>query len=481
MTKKDRQLFGSLSRRDFLKLVGKGAAAASLGSLVPWSPFGAYAQQGSRLRILQWSHFVPAYDTWFDQWAKAWGQQNGVDVVVDHINLADLTTTLASEISAGSGHDLIEIVGAEAGQFEPSLLDLADINQEAQNRFGQQFDVSKRYSYNPVTDTYYGFCHGWTIDPGNYRKSLWEKAGKGDGPTTWEDLATYGGQIKAEQGVQLGIGLAQEIDSNMAHRALLYSYDSSLQDENAMVVLDKGDTFKHALDAVNFMVELYKKAMTPEVFAWNAASNNQTLVAGRSSYILNSISAYRSAQQDRPDIAKDVFFTPALAGPGGSAWANAHVIYNYVIPKYAPNIDTAKAFILDLTANYDQVMYNSKLYDSPSFMGVPIPQGDRGYASVSGAQTVKDLFDAWFDNDPFKLEGEADGKLIPLKGALEWTTNVGHPGVTNPAVAEVYNTFVIPNMMARAVRGDESPEDSIRRAASDARKIFQAWRQRGLV
>ena len=36
--------------------------------------------------------------------------------------------------------------------------------------------------------------------------------------------------------------------------------------------------------------------MTPEVFSWTAASNNQLLVAGQASYILNSISAYRTAQ-----------------------------------------------------------------------------------------------------------------------------------------------------------------------------------------
>ena len=54
-------------------------------------------------------------------------------------------------------------------------------------------------------------------------------------------------------------------------------------------------------------------------------------------------------------------------------------------------------------------------------------------------------------------------------------------GVCSPAVAEVYNTFIIPNMFARAVRGDESPEDSIRTAAAEARAVYDAWRQRGLI
>jgi multiple sugar transport system substrate-binding protein len=466
-----------ISRRTFLKLTGVAAVTTAAG---PYFQLGR-AQGNSTLRILQWSHFVPSYDTWFDARAKAWGKANGVDVTVDHINLADLVTTMSSEVSAGSGHDLVEFVAAGAGQFEPSVLDLTDINQEAASRFGREFPISKRYSYNPKTNKYYGFCHGWTIDPGDYRKSLWEKAGMPNGPVTWQDLITTGGKIKSQQGVELGIGLSQELDSNMAARALLYSFDSSLQNEQSMIVLDKGDTFTNAASAVKYMVDLYKAAETPEVFAWNAASNNQALLAGRASYILNSISAYRSAQKKRPDIAKDVFFTPALKGPSGTALSNCHVVYNYVVPKFAKNPDAAKQFILDLAADGDQAMYNSELYNTPSFLSAPVPAGNRGYPAVPGAKTVQDLFNAWFTNDPFKLEGEADGKLKPLLNAPQWTTNVGHPGPTSPAVAEVFNTFVMPNMMARAVRGQQSPEDSIKQAAADARKVFSSWRQRGLI
>lgn len=464
-----------ISRRKFLRLTGAAAAAAAVG------PSFVKGQASSdTLRILLWSHFVPSYDTWFDQYAQEWGAANGVNVIVDHVNLADLTTTVAAEISAGAGHDLIEIVGAEAGQFEPSLVDLSDLTQEANSRWGQQLEANKRYSYNPVTDRYYGFNVGWTIDPANYRRSLWEEAGLGDGPSTWEDLITYGGRIRDEQGVQLGIGLAQEIDSNMAHRSLLYSFDSMLQDVEGNVVIDQGEYFENALEAVNFMRQLYEAAMTPEVFAWNAASNNQALIAGRSSYILNSISAYRSAQADVPDIAKDVFFGPALQGPRGSAWVNAHVIYNFIVPQHSQNIDGAKQFALDLAVNYDQAMYASKLYNSPSWFNTPVG-GNGDYPAVAGAGTLADLHEAWFDDDPFRLEGEPEGKLRPLKNAIEWTTNVGHPGYTNPAVAEIYNTFVIPNMFARAVRGDETPEQSIATAAAESRAIFQAWRERGLV
>ena len=122
--------------------------------------------EGTTLSITQWSHFVPRYDKWFDAFARKWGDENGVQVSVDHINIADLASTTASELSANSGHDLIEL-GPEAAQFEPSLVDMADINQEMAGKHGKPFGVAERVSYNPVTKKRYAFCHGWTIDPGD--------------------------------------------------------------------------------------------------------------------------------------------------------------------------------------------------------------------------------------------------------------------------------------------------------------------------
>ena len=465
-----------ISRRKFIKTAGIGAAGLALG---PGLWRNAFAQMSKRrtLRILQWSHFVPKYDTWFDPYAKAWGEKHNVDVIVDHISLSDLRSTFASEVVAGKGHDLIEFLNPPS-DFEPSVLDLTDVNQEAEKRFGKQVPVAYRSSYNPDTKKYYGFCHGWTIDPGDYRKSLWEKVGKPDGPRTWEDLLVYGGKIKKELGVQAGIGLSQELDSNMAGRAVLWSFGSGIQNKHEGVVLAN----KRTIEAVKYMKDLYERALTPEVFGWVPASNNQLLLAGRASYILNSISAYRSAQKKVPEIAKDVFFTPALKGPGGTGWASEHVIYVSVIPKFATaNADLAKQFLLDLVANYDQAMWNSELYATPSFFHATLPGGNRGYPAVKGAKTMRDVFRAWFDNDPFALPGEAKGKLLPLKGAERWSTNVGHPGPANPAIGEIFGTFVIPNMFARVVQGKQSPDASVKQATAECRKIFAKWQAQGLI
>jgi multiple sugar transport system substrate-binding protein len=464
----------AITRRDFIKVAGAGALAIGLGPaiIIP----GRARAAGKTLKILQWSHFVPRYDKdWFDGFAKKWGESKGVEVTVDHINLAEIGARTAAEISAGDGHDMIEWIAPPA-QFEPSVLDLTDVNLEAQKRFGKQHPLCTRSSFNPNTKKYYSFCHGWVIDPGCYRKSLWEKAGKGKGPETWDDLITFGGKIKKEQGIQLGIGLSQELDSNMAARALLWSFDSSVQDAAENVVLNNEKT----LEALSYMAKLFKESMVPEVFAWTAVSNNQALIAGKASYILNSISAYRSAQKEVPEIAKDINFVPALKGPRGTRWSCEHVIYNYMIPKYSKNADLAKEFMLTLVDNYDQAIYASELYNSPAFFDAPIPSGNRGYPSVAGAQKIRDLHNAWFDDDPFRIEGEDKGKLATLKNAEEWSTNVGHPGPANPAIGEVFATFVLPNMMANAARGMD-PAMAVSQAETLIKTIFDKWRKKGLV
>ena len=125
------------------------------------------------------------------------------------------------------------------------------------------------------------------------------------------------------------------------------------------------------VEAVTYLTQLYQQTMTEEVFSWNAASNNQGLIAGELSYILNSISAYRSLQKIDPTAADNIGFVEALKGPRGDQHASAHLWSVYVIPNYveegSPEMEAAKEFLLHLVSNYDQATFNSELYNFPPF------------------------------------------------------------------------------------------------------------------
>src|SRR5262249_57374087 len=125
----------SVTRRDFLRTSGVVASAAGLAPVVS-APFVAdVLAQTKTLRILQWSHFVPQYDTWFDGFAKDWGKKNGITVTVDHIPHLELPARAAAQLAAGAGHDLIMFNGFGGPHlFEKHLLDLRGLIDELKKK-----------------------------------------------------------------------------------------------------------------------------------------------------------------------------------------------------------------------------------------------------------------------------------------------------------------------------------------------------------
>src|SRR3989441_979555 len=459
-----------IDRREFVTTTTGAAAAVALGG----GPTIWLRRPQKTLKILQWSHFVPSYDVWFDKYAKDWGTAKGIEVTVDHIALADLGTRANAEVAAQQGHDLFQFL-SPPGAFEPQVLDMADVVKEAERQNGPILDLCRRSTYNPVTHKWFGFSDHYVPDPGDYLKSIWTEVGMPNGPATWEDLVKAARVSKGkhpEIQIPIGIGMSQELGSNMAARAMLWSFDGSVQDANENVVL-KSD---QGLAALEFGVRLFAAGMNPSVLSWNAASNNQALNARQTGYILNSISAYRPAQDTKLPVADDIFFVPALKGPRGTRWASEHVMGIYVIWKVAQRPDVAKQFLLDLIARYRDAVLASKLYNFPSYpgsvaeAGVPVAQkpaaGNKWLEQVTA-------------NDPFGSNPPT--KLQPISTALKWATNIGHPGPANPAGSGIFDTFVLPTMFANAATGRMSAKQALDEAHEQAKKIFEKWRGKGLV
>src|SRR5579884_2890275 len=72
--------FRRVTRRRFLRETGLTLLAAGSAPVLS-APFVSRAMADTKtLSIVQWSHFVPAYDKWFDQFAKDWGKKNNLEV-----------------------------------------------------------------------------------------------------------------------------------------------------------------------------------------------------------------------------------------------------------------------------------------------------------------------------------------------------------------------------------------------------------------
>jgi multiple sugar transport system substrate-binding protein len=436
------------TRRKFVGAAGAALAASALPLSCARSERAGVARKKT-LRILQWSHFVPRFDQWFDNvYTKEWGARHNTDVIVDHMAATEVNARGAAEAAARKGHDLFLFISPPAA-YEDQVVDHKDVVEAVAQRHGKMIPLAQKSTFNPKTGKYFAFSDSYVPDPGNYRIDLWSEAGFPNGPDTWDDLRTGGRKIKEKFGNPVGIGLSQEMDSNMALRAALWSFGGAEQDEEGRVVIRSKET----IEALKFMRALYKETETAEVFTWDPASNNRMMLAGRASFVQNAISVTRTAERDNPELAKKIGLVPALRGPVRRIAAE-HVMNCYVIWKFAQNIEGAKQFLVDMVGAFDSVFRESEFYNFPCY-----------------PDTVPNL-QAQLENDP---KASPKGKYAVLSGVLEWATNVGYPGYATAGIDEVFNTFVIPTMFARVAREEITPEEAAETAQREIERIFAKW------
>ena len=218
-----------LSRRTVLSGAGALGVGAAFGV-----PRQARAGGRKRLRILQWNHFVPAYDRWFDACARSWGAQHDTDVTVDHVGVNALNSTAASEVSAGRGHDLVMFLRPRP-VHEPDVIDHREIVEECQRRHGKPLDLALRSTRNPRTGKFHGFCDSWCPTRSTTGATCGPRSARL--PDDWDRVRVGGKAIKARTGIPVGIGLSSEDDSAIALRVLLLAFGGAEQDASGAPAL----------------------------------------------------------------------------------------------------------------------------------------------------------------------------------------------------------------------------------------------------
>jgi len=437
-----------MTRREFVKATGTGALAAGVGANFLF-PARAAAQQKT-LKIIQWSHFVPAWDTWFNgTYTKEWGQKNNTNVIVDNINLVDLPARAAAEVSAKKGHDLFMFLSPPAA-YEPQAIDMTHVYQEVERKHGKKIDLAHKSTYNPKTKKYFAFSDAYTPDPGNWHKDWWTEAGYPNGPDTYDDLLKGAKKIRDKSGHPCGVGLAQELDTSMAMRAILWSFGGAEQDEAGNVTINS----KNTIEALKYVKELYQQTETPEVFTWTPPSNNQAMLAGRVSFVMNAISITRQSEREKLPIDSKIMISPALKGPVRRIAAE-HVMNCHVIWEFAENKEGAQQFLIDFMDHFQEGFAAGQFYNFPCF-----------------PQTVPDL-QKQIANDP--RANPAD-KYKVLGNVLDWATNVGYPGYASAGISEAFSTWVIPTMFANVARGDQTAENAAKAAETEYKRIFARWK-----
>ncbi len=333
---------GRYDRRELIRRAGvAGLSIGVAGSGFGQAFYGPLRFKGRWLKgdltIIQWAHFVPAYDKWFtDVWSKNWGQKNDVQVHVDLILNTLLPARAAAEAAAGSGHDLFFNLSPQA-QLEDQVIDHVEIVQEVQRKVGKIGVVGKKATYNPKTKKWFAFADNFVPDPVVWRHDYWN--GVGIAPSTWDNVRKAAPKLKAA-GHPIGIGQSAELDSNMALIAFMMCFGAYVQDAKHRVTIKS----KHTIEAVKFMADIFKSGETDEIFGWQPASNNNFLYSGKGSMILNAISATRTPEDLGLPFADQLYIYPIPKGPVQRLGLE-HVMGAYSIWKFAQNIPAAKKFM----------------------------------------------------------------------------------------------------------------------------------------
>ena len=451
------QVTDEVTRRELLRRAGLGAIVLVYGGMgaktaVAGAPKFAHKQLKGTLRILQWSHFVPAFDKWFDNtYTKVWGRKNDTEVIVDHISQAELPARVAAEAAARKGHDMVATL-APLPQYEDLAIDHKEIVQEVTKKRGKMANVVHRSIYNPKTKRYFGFADNYAPDPLNYRIDEWRAVGLK--PTTWDNVLKAAPRLRA-RGHPIGLGMSNEIDSNMFLMSLMMCFGGFIQSREHRVILNS----KGTREALRFARELFRRGMTNEIFAWTASSNNNGMIAGRLSLALNAVSITRSLELSNTELADKIAFAPMPKGPHGRMGLE-HVMHTYMIWKFASNKKAARKFLADLEITYRGAFLNSKLYNFPAW-----------------PNAVKNIRRPLMADDA-KPRGKY-GILDTI--SRKYTYNVGYPGTANAAMGEVFDTYLIPEMFARVAQGRVTPDAAAREYHRRIGRIYAKWRKRGKI
>jgi multiple sugar transport system substrate-binding protein len=420
-----------LTRRSVLKAGLTASAALATPTILVRK---ASAQTETTLKVVQWKHFVPDYDRYFNQFAKEFGDKHKCKVEVDYVATPDLPTAIAADISRGGGHDVFHLNGVGAWLYDQALVDVTQVANRLEKEFGGWIPNSE--SIGKVREKwlaipYWYIAYPMIINRGYFTQVKTDYTDK----TTWTDLLDSGAKLK-QAGYPFGIPFSQTPDSNDDLYPLMMSYGAYLFDKDGKINFRR----KEISDALEYGKKFFEQTMTDEVLSWDDSSNNRFIASGKGSLICNPISAYRTAAKDNPDVYRNLEVQKTPLGPKGRK--NGARTMSYGIFNFSKSQDLAREFLYAMVADSKRGMQESTGYNHPF---------------------LKD-----FTKKPMPVIGN-EPKLKLLEDFQDDVIFIGYPGPMTKTATAMYAKFIIPTMFAEVAKGKP-----VRGAMDDAEKKLRA-------
>ncbi|MBM3217885.1 MAG: extracellular solute-binding protein [Candidatus Rokubacteria bacterium] len=420
----------TMSRRRFVATSTAGLA----GILAPRIP-PAVGQQ-REISYLCWNNFAPLMDKKLAEIGTRFTKDTGIKLKIDHIAHAQQPAKYAAEVQTQSGHDLVEMRMHFPWLYEPQLVDVSDLVAQLEKQYGAAISSAKETAHVRGVWRAVPQYHGMFV--ATYREDLFKKASLKI-PDTWEDLYVAGKELK-KMGHPVGIPISQNYDTISTAGPILWSFGGLEVDKD-------GKTVRINSPATEQMLEWYKKmfkdAMDPEVLSWTDASNNESIQQGKSGWIHNPVSAYLIAKQKKLPTADLINHHRTPGGPAGRH--DTDVPRHIGIWKFSKNVEPAKEFIKYILGKrevYDEYIMSADAFNLPTYDKLkehPVLKTDPKYAALSGEGVQYHAY--------------------------------GWPAPPSDKVQLITNSFILPNMVAKAVTGTPTKE-SVAWAEREMKKIL---------
>ena len=442
---------GKFSRRNFLRFAG---GAAAFGPFFLFSPHALASPK--TLKIAKWAHFLPEFDDWFVKvWAADWGKQNNTNVSVDVIPVEEIRDRAFAEVKAGKGHDIF-IFPWPPAEFHQSVIDHAGIYQAVAPKYGAIQQLAYRSTWNPATRKYFGFADFWMPSPVHYFEDYWGQFGMPFGPVHYGALLSGGIKIRDKFGIPSGLAFSPTLEGNVTLHTMLYARRAFILDPDGKVIFNK---YAYSLPALEYANAIVQRSGTPEQLTWGSGGSARAMVGHKGSAAINAISLLRTAEKENPEVGKMLWLQPPLLGVSGmGVTALPHVTNCSSVWSFSQNQEGASKFLADLVDSSRTSYEKSRGCNFPIY-----------------PKTVPDIV-VRLQKDP---QGGAIQKYMALKDALHWTPNLGVPGFATPAYMEIFNTSVIPRMVAQIVKGEKSPQEVMAGGTQEMQRIVHKWNQVG--
>ena len=359
-----------LSRRQFVAATALTSAALISG------PYIRSARAAGTLTMGFWDHWVPNANQASTDLVNEWAAKEKVEVSIDYITSQGNKNlvTIAAESAAKSGHDIMAMPTwwshAQSDLLEP-------VNDIMGPLIQQNGEVNDTVKYLGQLDgKWLGVpaCVGSQIKGPCSRIDLMKKLANIDvqemypaGAPPKADNWTTDTFLKAAEachkgGMPFGIGLGETSDSVDTAGAFFLAFGAQLVNANGDLTVKT--------DEVRQVLEFYKKLISflpPDVAAWDDASNNKWLIAGKGAMIMNPPSAWAVAKRDAPQVAEQLWTHGFPVGPKGRFAPFLPYFWN--IWNFSKNKEAAKSLLVYLSRpeSIEKMVVASGGYDLPAY------------------------------------------------------------------------------------------------------------------